>query len=31
MAIEKDRVKSFAVPLKLKAGASPIRAFAIEE
>ena len=30
-AIKKDRVKFFAVPLKLKAEASPVRAFAIEE
>jgi arylformamidase len=29
--IKKDRVKFFAVPLKIKAEASPIRAFAIEE
>lgn len=30
-AIKKDRVKFFAVPLKLKAEASPVRAFVIEE
>jgi arylformamidase len=30
-AIKKDRVKFFAVPLKLKTEGSPIRAFAIEE
>lgn len=30
-AIKKERVKFFAVPLKLKAEGSPVRAFAIEE
>lgn len=30
-AIKKDRVKFFAVPLKLKVEGSPVRAFAIEE
>jgi len=30
-AIKKDRVTFFAVPLKLKAEGSPVRAFAIEE
>lgn len=30
-AIKKDRVKFFAVPLKLSADGSPVRAFAIEE
>jgi kynurenine formamidase len=30
-AIKKDRVKFFAVPLKLKTEGSPVRAFAIEE
>jgi arylformamidase len=30
-AIKEDRVKFFAVPLKLKAEGSPVRAFAIEE
>ena len=30
-AIKKDRVKFFAVPLKIKAEGSPVRAFAIEE
>lgn len=31
MSIKKDRVKFFAVPLKLKTEASPVRAFAIED
>jgi arylformamidase len=31
MAIKKDRVKFFAIPLKLKTEGSPVRAFAIEE
>jgi len=30
-AIKKDRVRFFAVPLKVKAEGSPVRAFAIED
>jgi kynurenine formamidase len=30
-AIKRDRVKFFAVPLKIKSEGSPVRAFAIEE